>query len=310
MTAYRYLLTGAKGFIGSYFKRYLEEARYTVKTFDTDIRSYQEFKGVLDILNKDLNVDTVVNFAAVHTTNNYTEMAQVNAIGALNVARACYEYKDNVRLIHISTGNVYGYGGPDYEMCREEWYLPMLNMKEQIDDFYGLSKATGELYVKYYRDVGLTVDILRLFGVFGIGGRGVVNHFVNQALNGEPLTVNGFGHKTVHLTYVDELGPLLTDIANNPPKGQHKRGVTMNVAGSSRHGDSHYITVLELARIICKLFDYEPTIQFTSNYSDKPTIRRANTEMMEQLYPLKLRRGLEENLKSFIKQEKEKRERN
>jgi len=75
---------------------------------------------------------------------------------------------------------------------------------------YSTTKALDEyLALAYHRQRGLPVVIIRYFNSYGprLDPRGygsVVAKFINQALDGEPITVHGDGQQTRCFTYIDD----------------------------------------------------------------------------------------------------------
>ena len=110
---------------------------------------------------------------------------------------------------------------------------------------YSSSKAIDEHFAYAYAARGLPVVILRFFNVYGPrihqNGYGtVVARFIQQALNGEPLTVHGDGQQTRCFCYVEDTvrGVLL---AAQVPEAE---GQVFNI------GNPHEISIRDLARLI------------------------------------------------------------
>jgi UDP-glucose 4-epimerase len=76
---------------------------------------------------------------------------------------------------------------------------------------YGVDKLALDQYVRLYNDLyGLETVVLRYFNVYGPGQRGgdysgVVETFMEQALSGQAITVEGDGEQTRDFVHVDDV---------------------------------------------------------------------------------------------------------
>jgi len=137
----------------------------------------------LEIL-KELKPDVIINTAAyvrVDDAELYPEKAfQVNAIGALNVARVASEI-DAVN-VYISTD--YVFDGTKGEPYTEEDIPNPLNV-------YGLSKYAGEIFTKNYSKRYYIIRVASLYGKVGARGKGgnFVEFMIQKARNKEELRV-------------------------------------------------------------------------------------------------------------------------
>lgn len=137
----------------------------------------------LEIL-KELKPDVIINTAAyvrVDDAELYPEKAfQVNAIGALNVARVASEI-DAVN-VYISTD--YVFDGTKGEPYTEEDIPNPLNV-------YGLSKYVGEIFTKNYSKRYYIIRVASLYGKVGARGKGsnFVEFMIQKAKNKEELRV-------------------------------------------------------------------------------------------------------------------------
>jgi dTDP-4-dehydrorhamnose reductase len=133
---------------------------------------------------RDARPAAVVNTAAFHKVDACEEdprrAFQVNALGALHVARACREA--GARCVYVSTD--YVFDGAKAEPYREEDLPNPVNV-------YGASKLAGEHLVVQTCPDALVVRVASLFG--GLGSRGKGTNFVltvlERARRGEALRV-------------------------------------------------------------------------------------------------------------------------
>jgi len=133
---------------------------------------------------KELKPDVIINTAAyvrVDDSELYPEKAfQVNAIGALNVARVASEI-DAVN-VYISTD--YVFDGTKGEPYTEEDTPNPINV-------YGLSKYAGEIFTRNYSKKYYIVRVASLYGKAGARGKGgnFVDFMIQKARNGEEIRV-------------------------------------------------------------------------------------------------------------------------
>lgn len=135
---------------------------------------------------------------------NYTN----NVIGSVNVLNACIN--TGVKGI-VFTSSIAVYGGS-----------PELPMRESVtprpEDSYGIAKLAVEQELHACREMfGLDYIVFRPHNVFGarqnIGDRyrNVVGIFMNQILQGQPMTIFGDGTQTRAFTYIDDVAPVMAE---------------------------------------------------------------------------------------------------
>jgi UDP-glucose 4-epimerase len=110
---------------------------------------------------------------------------------------------------------------------------------------YACSKAIDEfLAIAYWHEKRLPVIIVRLFNTVGPRQTGrygmVIPNFVQQALNGEPITVFGDGTQSRAFGYVGDVVRALADLARHP----QAVGEVFNI------GNTNEITMNALAELI------------------------------------------------------------
>jgi UDP-glucose 4-epimerase len=144
---------------------------------------------------------------------NYTN----NLLGSVNLINAAVNYGTDC-FVFTSSIAVYGAG-----------QVPMReDMVPQPEDPYGISKCAVELDLKAAHDFfGLNYVIFRPHNVYGeyqnIGDRyrNVVGIFMNQILQGKPMTIFGDGSQQRAFTYIGDIAPI---IASSPlvDKGKNR----------------------------------------------------------------------------------------
>jgi UDP-glucose 4-epimerase len=124
-------------------------------------------------------------------------------------------------------------------------------------DPYGISKYAFELDLRAAHEMfGQNYVIFRPHNVYGEQQkltdryRNVVGIFMNQVLEGRPMTIFGDGRQTRAFSHVDDVAPL---IAKAPlvPRAQNS---VFNVGSDTPH------TVLEVAHEVARQLDVEPDI--------------------------------------------------
>ena len=200
----RVVITGGSGFIGQHLVRHLCE-KHEVKVLDIkqneSLRSISEFERVdvrdLKALRKGIkDADVVIHLAALidvrESVRNPSLYAAVNTFGTANVAQACVELSVR-KLVFASSCAVYG--EPSGDVLDEE-------MPTNPTNPYGASKLAAEVFLKSITE---NYTILRITNVYGIGGKGVIPLFVERAIKGKALLVNGTGEQTRDFIYVGDL---------------------------------------------------------------------------------------------------------
>jgi UDP-glucose 4-epimerase len=183
---------------------------------------------------------TVFHLAAVSSVKlsleNPALVYRNNVEGALNVlelARA----KDAKRVVLSSSAAVYG--NPSRLPTDEK---APLNPQSP----YAASKVAAEQYVIAYSNAyGIEPVILRYFNVYGPRQTcseysGVLSIFISQALNNQPITVDGDGKQTRNFIYVDDVARA-TQLAS---EASQAKGEIIKVSGSDA------ISILQLARTV------------------------------------------------------------
>ncbi len=91
------------------------------------------------------------------------------------------------------------------------------------EDSYGIAKHAVELELRACREMfGLNYVIFRPHNVFGprqnIGDRyrNVVGIFMNQILQGQPMTIFGDGTQTRAFSYIDDVAPMMAEAIDVP----------------------------------------------------------------------------------------------
>lgn len=256
----RVVVTGGAGFIGANLCRELTtrpQIGGVVAVDDLSTGSAANLTGtdvqlvVGSILDRPLldrtiaGADAVVHLAASpsvpRSLRHPARTHEVNASGTVYLLEACR--RGSVHVLAASSSSVYG-STPELPKHEELATRPLSP--------YGASKLAAEAYVLAYGAAfGLPALALRFFNVYGplqAAGHAyaaVIPTFIDAALRGEPLCVQGDGLQTRDFTYVGTVTQVLADAV--------VRGVTspapVNLAFGTR------MSILELAGLLGTVLD-------------------------------------------------------
>ena len=212
----RILITGIAGFIGSNLSRALLDKGYVVYGVDNLEVGKEQYLDtrVKDFWKIDLGreqpgshypiVDRIVHLASKKIPRDGSASAVL--ISAVESIRAVVQLalKRNASIIYASTSDVYGKQSKFFEDSDSIIGPPWVSRWS-----YAVSKMWCEQLL-YSLSRYLKFNIVRYFGSYGpymslTWRAGPPSVFVQQALNGEPLTVHGTGEQTRCFSYVDDV---------------------------------------------------------------------------------------------------------
>lgn len=260
------LVTGAAGFIGSHVAQHCLELGLDVIGVDDLSGGFVENVPIgvdfrrgsvvdadfVESLWENSKIDYVYHLAAYaaeglsHFIRRYNY--QTNLIGSVNLINQAV-LKDVQCFVFTSSIAVYG---------RNQ--TPMTeDLTPQPEDPYGISKYAVELDLHAAHEMfGLPFVIFRPHNVYGERQniadryRNVVGIFMNQLLQGNPMTIFGDGQQTRAFSYIDDVAPI---IAKAP-----------TIAGAYQQvfniGADRPYAVLDLANAVAQALGLPPEIQF------------------------------------------------
>ena len=270
------LVTGGAGFIGSNLVDQLILEGNEVHVIDNFISGKKENCNDKAIYHKlDISIvehiDTFKKiFEGVDTIFHCAALARVqpsivnplkyevnNTLGIMNILKAAADVKVR-RLVYSASSSAYG---PTNNLPSKE-----SNPINPISP-YANQKYYGELCCRMFSEVyGLETISLRYFNVYGerqnLGGAyaTVVGIFINQILEGKPLTINGDGSQRRDFTYVKDVVSANILASNSPKVG---RGEVINV------GSGKNISINDLADMLSKNKKYmKPVNEPFANLAD------------------------------------------
>lgn len=224
------LVTGGAGFIGSHVAEELVRTGHQVVVLDDLSGGFVEnlpngatfVQGsimdhvLLERLFKQYHFDYIYHLAAYAAEGlshfikrfNYNN----NVVGSVNLINAAVNH--NVRGF-VFTSSIAVYGAGQAPMTEEMTPMP--------EDSYGIAKYAIELELKASHEMfGLDYVIFRPHNVYGsrqnIGDRyrNVVGIFMNQLLQGQPMTVFGDGEQKRAFTSITDVAPIIAKSVTVP----------------------------------------------------------------------------------------------
>tara|TARA_B100001564_G_scaffold137022_1_gene115024 strand:- start:1083 stop:1997 length:915 start_codon:yes stop_codon:yes gene_type:complete len=217
----KYVVVGGAGFIGSNIVDKLVEQNHEVVIIDNlstgkmenvnpkasveyiDICNVNECSAMVEIMS---GADALFLLAAKArvqpSIENPVEYEINNTIGTLNVLK-CASDAGVRRVVYSASSSAYG----------NTEKLPSVE-SDPVNPLspYGAQKYYGEVMCKMFSEVyGLETVSLRYFNIYGerqnVGGAYamVIGIFVDQLLNGKPMTIRGDGEQRRDFTYVGDV---------------------------------------------------------------------------------------------------------
>lgn len=280
------LILGGAGFIGSHIAEIFSENEYKCIIVDNLSKgSLENIKNIKNhvFYNIDINDKTALDdvFKKHNIELVYHEAAQIsvvesikdphfdavqNILGLINVLDLSVKYKVK-KLMFASSAAVYGI--PKSEVSKENDNLSALS-------FYGLTKKTGEEYIRLYHDIfGLDYVIFRYSNVFGDrqsvhGEAGVVAIFTDSMKLGKKIYIDGDGLQTRDFIYVKDVA-----YANYIVGIEDVKNDTYNLSNNNK------ISILELYNLMKEAFSFKGELIFReARKGDIRDSRLDNTKLL------------------------------
>jgi len=224
------LVTGAAGFIGSHVCKHLLKQGHQVVGLDDLSGGFRDYvpPGVNFVEGSVTDAALVKQLFAENKFEHVFHLAAYAAEGLSHFIK-CFNYTNNllgsVNLINASvnhglkcfvfTSSIAVYGRNQLPMTEDA--VP------QPEDPYGIAKYAVELDLKEEHEMfGLNHVIFRPHNVYGefqnIGDRyrNVIGIFMNQLMQGQPMTIFGDGTQTRAFSYIDDVAPVIAASIGRP----------------------------------------------------------------------------------------------
>jgi len=261
------LVTGAAGFIGSHVCDALIDRGYRVIALDNLSGGFREnVDSRAEFVEGSINdTELIPALFDQHGFQYVFHLAAYAAEGLSHFIRR-FNYSNNllgsVNLINASvnsgtvrrfvfTSSIAVYGKNQVPMSEDAAPAP--------EDPYGIAKLAVEMDLRAAHEMfGLDYTIFRPHNVYGerqnIGDpyRNVVGIFINQLMQGQPLSVFGDGKQTRAFSHIDEVAPLIAASIER----DSCRNEVYNIGA-----DTPY-QVLELAEVVSRAMGIQPEIRF------------------------------------------------
>lgn len=267
----RILVTGNRGFIGSYLCAALAKRGFEIVGFDLGDAwssiSCQHFDHIYHLAHP-VGVDLIMNA----TPSVFTDIIDLHA----RIIQKANE--DGSRLFLASSSEVYG-KSMDGKPMREDQSLMTGSTLEKRWNYARAKLIMEQFALDRFRNDGLDVRIARFFNVCGSGQRGakgfVIPRFVEQAKNNLPITIFGNGDQKRSFTWVQDAVSIITawmELESTPHR-------IMNVGNPN-----NAISLLKLAKRIRELAESSSSIHFVERTRKEITdVRIPNIVRLQSL---------------------------
>lgn len=200
------LVTGGNGFIGQYvveelmardiepviFDRKFSSGSHTALIFG-DIKDQYLVQTAVGL------VDGVIHLAGILGTQETIKYplpaAHTNLLGGLNVMQACLEH--GVPMVNIGVGNWW----------MENTYSITKNAVERFARMYATEHKMPITTVRAVNAYGPRQEPIAPWGSSKV--RKIMPHFINQALDRNPIEIYGDGNQIMDMVYVSDLAKVL-----------------------------------------------------------------------------------------------------
>ena len=302
------LVTGGAGFLGSHLCERLLREDHEVICLDNfltghrrniaHLASNERFTFVEHDITKpfytDRDIDYILHFASPASPIDYLELPiqtlKVGSLGthnALGIAR-----KHSARLCLASTSEVYG--DPLIHPQPETYWgnVNPVGPRGVYDEAKRFAEAMVMAYNRYH---GVETRIVRIFNTYGPrmrrkDGR-VVPNFIQQALQGEPLTIYGDGSQTRSFCFV-------TDLVDGI-----YRLLMSDEVDPVNIGNPREMSILQFAEEILRLTDSASKLGFRDLPVDDPKTRQPDITRASEILgwepKVELEAGLKQTLRYF-----------
>lgn len=304
----RILIAGGAGFLGSHLCDLFWNRDFEVICVDNlvtgNARNVQHLVNqdrftylhhdIIQALEVDQDLDYVLNFASPASPPDYYRLPiQTMLVGSTGTHNMLELAKEKSAVFMMaSTSEIYG--DPQVSPQLEDYWgnVNPVGPRSVYDEAKRFSEA---MTMAYHREFSLNTRLLRIFNVYGPrmrpkDGRAIPN-FIDQALNGESITIYGDGSQTRSFCYYqDEVEGIYRLLMSN-------LNIPINI------GNPNELTILELAETIIELTGSRSQIIFQELPEDDPQVRRPDISRAKQHLNWKpvvdLRQGLTQTIDYF-----------
>ncbi len=277
------LVTGGAGFIGSHLCKSLLDDGYQVVCLDSLITGNKKnIEGLLTNSNfefleldvtkpndqiKNTSVNYVFHLASPASPIDYQNLPEetllVNSLGTLNMLNLSKE--TNAKILIASTSEIYG---DPLEHPQKETYWGNANSfgpRSCYDESKRFAEAATYVFLQKHK---IDARIVRIFNTYGPNmqkddGR-VVSNFINWAISGEDIKIDGDGSQTRSFCYV-------TDLVDGIKKAMFTEGTKGEIFNL---GNPEEYKISELAEKIIELLNSKSKVTFSGSFRPDDPMQR------------------------------------
>jgi len=301
----RIVVTGGAGFLGSHLCDFLINEGHNVICIDnlitgntdniTHLMGNEKFQFIHhDVTNYifiEGKLDAILHFASPASPIDYQELPiQTLKVGSLGTHKALGLAKEKkAKFLLASSSEVYG--DPLVSPQKEDYWgnVNCVGPRGVYDESKRFAEAMVMAY-HYYHEID--TKIARIFNTYGArmrkkDGR-VVPTFINQALEGNPLTIFGDGTQTRSFCYVSDM------------VGGIYKLLLSNINEPINLGNPQEMSINDFAKLILKLTKSKSKIINKSLPVDDPKVRQPDITRAKKLLDWSPGVSLEEGLQKTI----------
>lgn len=306
-TVLKVLITGGAGFIGSNLALRIQKLRPTwtatiLDNFSTGKReNLSGFRGEIvegDILNLNSTNDTVFNETEVvvhlaalgsvpRSVNDPMKTFSNNTLGT-QILLEKMRLANCKRIVFSSSSSVYGQN-PSFPKKETDYLAPLSP--------YAASKSAGEsLIMSYANSFEFKATIFRFFNVYGPRQNpegpyaAVIPKFIQSALTGKAIEINGDGKQTRDFTFIDNVTDSIIESIDN----ELQPSTPVNLALGSQ------VSVLEIVKTLESILGRTITYRFLPERIGDVKSSKADTEVFETFFTAQKKIDFEQGLKATI----------
>ncbi|MEE4190345.1 MAG: UDP-glucuronic acid decarboxylase family protein [Halieaceae bacterium] len=275
----RILVTGGAGFLGTHLCKKLLDAGHEVLCIDNFYTGTK--RNIVELLDNPLfefmrhdvtfplyvEVDEIYNLACpaspIHYQHDPVQTTKTSVHGAINMLGLAK--RTGAKILQASTSEVYG--DPTVHPQTEDYWgnVNPVGFRSCYDEG---KRCAETLFFDYRRQHDMPIKVARIFNTYGPymhlkDGR-VVSNFIVQALQGEPITINGDGSQTRSFCYVDDLIDGFVRLMDTPHE----------VTGPINLGNPGEFTIRELAETVLRMTGSSSELVFEPLPQDDPMQRQ------------------------------------
>jgi len=234
------LITGNRGFIGSYIEKTLSSRYNTIGLSRAEGYDITDFDSLEKIESK---IDIIIHAAAI-ASDDYEASFETNVVGTLNL---CKYAKENGIKRFILISSIFAFDEND---------------NGYFNSYGKTKKSSEEVATAYCKENGIELTILRLAQVYddarlAQSGQAMLYYFIDTIQTQDQITLFGRTNPLRNYIHIDYLCSVIEEVLREKKIG------TWNIVEEKSH------TITEIAYIIFDILQKQPNI---SRLLEKPNI--------------------------------------